>query len=546
MGIFAKFLRRQIEDTPVQKAVAANFVPGSGHAGNYFRLFLGDPAEHKKCSDALVCREDLEKPVRILRNPARIGVPFLQLHAASVGADVKVVLQINTKCVLHARIIKEFEDIGFYEQLYTQKLARKLKAGLHVLVSLGRNERHFDELRLRILTFTSLYPNNVNPLQGIFIHQRVFHLARRPGTTVEVIAPVPFFPSWLPMARWQKMSQIFLRETIDGVRVQHPRYPLLPGISMPLHGTLLFLGCLALVGRLHRKEKFDCIDAHFVYPDGFAALLIGKALGIPAVISARGTDINVYPSFFTIRPMIRWTLRHAAGMIAVSADLKRKMAGLGAPEANLCVISNGVDVERFRPLDRSKSRKLLGLPQEGLIAVSVGSLIESKGHHLLISAFAELTRRFPKLQLHIIGEGIYRQQLADLIRQKQLNERVFLMDSRPNEELSSWFSAADLSCLISAREGWPNVVSESLACGTPVLATRAGGIPEIITSAEFGTLVERDVRSIMVGLELSLSKPWNREEIASCARSRSWDAVAKEVEGFLSLAVERGQSGSGD
>jgi teichuronic acid biosynthesis glycosyltransferase TuaC len=388
-------------------------------------------------------------------------------------------------------------------------------------------------LRLRILTFTSLYPNNANPLQGIFVHQRVLHLARRPGTTVEVIAPVPYFPSWFPLARWQKMGKIFLRETIEGLPVRHPRYPLLPGISMPVHGVLLFLGCWPLARSLHRKEKFDCIDAHFVYPDGLAAVLLGKALGIPVIVSARGTDINVYTSFLMIRPMIRWTLRRAAGAIAVSSDLKKKMADLGASEGKLRVISNGVDVERFRPLDRIESRKFLGLPQDALIAVSVGSLIESKGHHILITALSELIRRFPKLRLHIVGEGTYRQKLAKLIREKQLKDRVFLMGNRPNEELSSWFSAADLSCLISSREGWPNVVSESMACGTPVLATRAGGIPEIITSPNLGTLVERDVRSVTVGLELSLSRQWNRQEIASHARSRSWDAVAKEVQEFF-------------
>ena len=392
-------------------------------------------------------------------------------------------------------------------------------------------------MRLRILTFTALYPNKVNPLHAIFIHQRVKHLARRPGNSVEVIAPVPYSPSWLPVPRWSQFSRIPHEEAIDGIRVHHPRYPFLPGISMPAHGMLMYLASLPVARRLHREKPFDCIDAHFVYPDGFAAVRLGKHLSLPVVVSARGTDINVYSSFPLIRPMLRWTLVNAAGAIAVSADLKNKMIALGIPEAKIQVIANGVDTERFQPLDVKSARKQLGLPEEGPIAVSVGSLIESKGHHLLIASVAKLAAQFPKLRLYVIGEGVYRAKLEDLTRDKHLQERVFLPGNRPNEELPLWFGAADLSCLMSSREGWPNVVSEALACGTPVLATRIGGIPEIVTSPELGMFVERDVDSIAAGLEQALTKSWNREEIARRSRSRSWDAVAAEVEAFLKSKV---------
>jgi teichuronic acid biosynthesis glycosyltransferase TuaC len=392
-------------------------------------------------------------------------------------------------------------------------------------------------LRLRILTFTALYPNKVNPLQGIFVHQRVRHVALRPDNFVEVIAPVPYFPSWLPVSRWRQFSLIPRVEEIDGVRVHHPRYPLLPGISMPAHGMLMYLASLPLARGLHRENQFDCIDAHFVYPDGFAAVRIGKSLDLPVVVSARGTDINLYSSFQLIRPMLRWTLMHAAGAIAVSADLKNKMIALGIPEPKIQVISNGVDTVRFQPFDAKSARKQLGLPEEGAVALSVGSLIESKGHHLLIAAVSKLTARVPGLRLYVIGEGVYRAKLEELIREKRLQERVFLPGNRPNEELHLWFCAANISCLMSSREGWPNVVSEALACGTPVLAASVGGIPEIITSPELGMLVEPNVDSIAAGLEQALVKSWNRDEIARHSRSHSWDAVAEEVETYIKSKI---------
>lgn len=390
---------------------------------------------------------------------------------------------------------------------------------------------------MRVLTFTALYPNKANPLQGIFIHQRVKHLALRPGNSTEVIAPVPYFPSWVPAARWRRFSQVPREEVIDGVRIHHPRFPLLPGISMPAHGMLMYLASLPLARRLHREKQFDCIDSHFVYPDGFAAVRLGKKLRLPVIVSARGSDINLYPSFRLIRPMLRWTLAHAAGVIAVSADLKVKMIALGIPETKIRVIPNGVDAERFQPRNAKSARKQLGLPEEGFLLVSVGSLIEAKGHHLLIAAVAELAKSFPKLRLYILGEGVYRSRLEEVVREKKMQERVFLFGTRPNEELNLWFSAADLSCLMSSREGWPNVVAEALACGTPVLATRTGGIPEIISSPELGMLVERNVQSIAVGLQRALTKPWNRAEIARHSRSRSWDAVAAEVEAFLHSTI---------
>jgi glycosyltransferase involved in cell wall biosynthesis len=231
--------------------------------------------------------------------------------------------------------------------------------------------------------------------------------------------------------------------------------------------------------------------------------------------------------------MLRWTLLHAAGVIAVSADLKNKMIALGIPETRIRVISNGVDTELFQPRNARSARKQLGLPEEGSIAVSVGSLIESKGHHLLIAAVDERPRSFPQPRLYILGEGIYRSALEQLVRVKKMQDRVSFPGNRPNQEISLWFSAADVSCLLSSREGWPNVVSEALACGTPVLATRTGGIPEIITSPELGIFVERDVDSIAAGLEQALTKPWNRAEIARHSRGRSWDVVAAEVEAFL-------------
>jgi teichuronic acid biosynthesis glycosyltransferase TuaC len=225
---------------------------------------------------------------------------------------------------------------------------------------------------LRILTYTSLFPNAEHPLHGIFVYQRVAHLARKPGNEGVVVAPVPYFPKLGLGGDWSVFARVPQEERISDLPVFHPRYPLLPKVSMLFHGWLMYLGCRVLVRQLHAKIPFDVIDAHFIYPDGFAAVLLGRLLKIPVSVSARGTDMNVYPSFPTIRAMLRWTLRHADACIAVSDSLRVRMAEVVSTPQTIQVIPNGVDAARFERMELSEARRTLGLPTEGPFLVSVG------------------------------------------------------------------------------------------------------------------------------------------------------------------------------
>ena len=450
--------------------------------------------------------------------------------------------------------------------------------------------RQVKDSELRILTFASLFPNSADPDHGIFVYQRSAHLAKRPGNEVEVVAPIPYLPRWVKTRRWQTMASLPRQETIQTLTVHHPRYFLLPKISMPFHALSMFLGCLPGIRRINRRKKIDCIDAHFVYPDGLVAVLLGKLLRIPVIVSARGTDINVYPSFYLIRPMICWTLRRASALIAVSAALKTAIAALGTDENKIRVVSNGVDSERFQNSKQEEARRQLNLPLEGRLILSVGALIPSKGHQLLVRAFSRIAAELGDVRLCILGEGPYRSELQQLITKLCLNGmrngvcaatglggndvdrhdalrrfsiqlggeavrigqalgfvlekigQVQLLGKRHNEELPLWYNAADISCLASAREGWPNVVTESLACGTPVVATRVGGIPEILHSAELGLLTEQAEESLAGSLQQALARKWDRVEISRVTRERTWETVASELEQVFAEQIEKDHS----
>ena len=390
---------------------------------------------------------------------------------------------------------------------------------------------------LRVLAFTNLFPSRIEPSFAIFIYQRVASLARRNGNSVQVVAPVPFFPKWLRTKRWGTISQLPAEEKVGSLDVYHPRYLLLAKISMPLHGLLMYWGSLSIIRRLHAKAKIDCIDAHFVYPDGFAAVLVGRKLGIPVMVSARGTDINSYPSYKLIRPMIRWTLRNAAARVAVSSALKEKMMEVCGKDAPIHVIPNGVDTERFWRVDPSEARRALGLSAGERLIISVGSLTEGKGHQLLIPAFQHVRLKYPDAKLYILGEGPYRGALERIVRELRLEGQLQMPGRVPNDALRSWFSAADVSCLASSGEGWPNAITESLACGTPVVATRVGGIPEILHCGELGILVDGTVDSVAAGLVQALGRNWNHETISAQTRARTWDVVGAEVERALTSLV---------
>ena len=386
---------------------------------------------------------------------------------------------------------------------------------------------------MRILTYSSILPNALQPSQGIFTFQRLGALSRRPNNHVDFIAPIPSVPRWLPAGPRSFYRDIPKSEIIEGFRIFHPRYSLIPKISMPWHGRLMYMGSHKTVEQLHRENPYDLLDAQYIYPDGYAGVLIAKKLGIPVVLSALGTDVNVFPKFKRVAPKIRWALQQADGILAVSNSLKAATASAGVAAGKICVIGNGVDTKRFHPLDRHEARRALNLEGPGPFVISVGTLDPNKGHQLLIAAVAELAGRYPAMKAYIAGEGPYQSALTHQIREKKLADRIMLIGKRPHAELNTWFNAADVSCLLSEREGWPNVLLESLAAGTPVIATRAGGIAEVINSSELGTLAERNAPAITAAIDAALKHPWDRKPLVTYAAQHTWDEVAAQIEDYF-------------
>jgi glycosyltransferase involved in cell wall biosynthesis len=274
----------------------------------------------------------------------------------------------------------------------------------------------------------------------------------------------------------------------------------------------------------------DIIDAHYLYPDGVAATIIGRRLRVPVVMTARGNDVSLIPYHPAPRRLILQACKRAAGIVTVSAALKDALIGLGADADRITVLRNGVDLGLFRPLDRQATRRRLGLT--GPTLISVGHLIERKGHGLIIEAMPSL----PGFTLLIAGQGPERADLEALIARLGVGDRVRLIGARPHEELPELYGAADALILASSREGWANVLLEAMACGTPVVATPIWGNPEVVSKPEGGVLMnERSAAGIVEGVQRLFAEPPTREATRAYALPFSWDAT---TEGQLALFRE--------
>jgi teichuronic acid biosynthesis glycosyltransferase TuaC len=388
---------------------------------------------------------------------------------------------------------------------------------------------------VRILTFTTLYPNAAQPVHGVMVENRLRHLLATGQVAASVIAPVPWFPSqsdrFGPYATFAKAPT---NETRHGVRIRHPRYLVIPKVGAGVAPLLLAAGAYAAIAR--QAASFDVIDAHYFYPDGVAAVLIARRLGKPVVITARGSDINVLPRTAVPRRWIRWAAQQANAIITVSAALRDALLALDVGRPRIEVLRNGVDLAQFSPLAPAAARAQLGLGA-GRIVLSVGKLVEAKGHDLVIRAIAGIS----DTRLVIVGEGPYRAELERLAVELGVADRVSLRGELPHADLRSYYCAADVLVLASAREGMPNVVLESLACGTPTVATDVGGIGEVLPADAGVLLRERTPAAVRTALESVLRETPSREAIRRHAERLDWGPVVRDQ-----IALYRDVVGSGE
>jgi len=378
----------------------------------------------------------------------------------------------------------------------------------------------------KVLLVSNLFPTPADPARGIFTARLAEHLRRR--CELSIVCPLPWLPTWTARGRTGRLcalANVPRNYVVDGALVHSPKYLAVPRLRA-IRAQSMFLSMAQTIARLHRETAFDVINCHWLYPDGLASLWIGRQLGIPVVLTALGSDVNLLLDDRFVRPAIVRALWRADAITAVSAGLRRRIALEGLPPDRIAVTVNGVDAERFIVSDRAAAARALGLPDEHRRILFVGKLERVKGVACLIESFARLVARDHDVVLYIVGHGIERAALEQQVTERGLAPRVRFMGAAHPSRVPLWMGATDLLCLPSLHEGCPNVVLEALASGRPVVASQVGGVPELMGSDTGLMVVPGDASGLESALERALHAAWDPRKIRAHALRRSWTTAA--------------------
>lgn len=388
---------------------------------------------------------------------------------------------------------------------------------------------------LRVLTLSSLFPDATRPNFGIFVARQTAGLAALDGVEVKVVAPIGLPPGPLALIQHADKLSLPLRETWRGLDVHRPRFTGIPGVGGRWHPRHLQHALEPLLDTIRRDFPFDVIDASFFFPDGPAAVALGARYGVPVSIKARGADIHHWGTAGPTANQVVAAGRAADGLLAVSGAMRADMVALGIPGERIRVHHTGVDLERFRPVDRAAAKAGLGIA--GPLVLSVGALIPRKGHHLVLHAVAAL----PGVTLAIAGEGAERGRLVALAAELGVSDRVRLLGSVPHDRLPGIVGAADVMALASTSEGLANAWVEALACGTPIVISEAGGAREVVTTRDAGRIVPGNPANIAAAIGDLLAFPPEPAAVRAAALPFTWAANSAALHDHLAGLVARGR-----
>lgn len=389
---------------------------------------------------------------------------------------------------------------------------------------------------LSILTTTTLFPNDAKPNHGIFVATRLAKLCETNKVSADVLAPVPWLPRGLRYGDAGALDRV-PRQTQQGpFQVWHPRYLVIPKIGMTITPHTLYYAMATAMRRLIAEgHRYDLIDAHYFYPDGIAAVRLARAFGLPVVVTARGTDINLIPQYNLPRRMILKAANQADAIITVCQALKDRMVELGVPDGRITVLRNGVDLVLFNPDGRDAARRKLDFRRRTI--ASVGGLINRKGHHHVIGALPML----PGVDLVVVGEGPERASLERLATTIGVSDRVRFMGSLDHTRLAEVYRAVDALVLASAREGWANVLLEAMASGTPVVGSSVWGTPEVVASPDAGILMRGlNADAVAEAVKRLFAAPPSRQATRAYAEQFDWTATTEgQLRLFHRILAER-------
>jgi teichuronic acid biosynthesis glycosyltransferase TuaC len=377
---------------------------------------------------------------------------------------------------------------------------------------------------MKLTIVTSYFPLREQPYRGRTAYKVALEL--RQWMDVETICPFARYPKWLQprnFPHW-RIDPSYLP---GGIQTTYLEYPAVPGLTRVTNGIV----CAHLIEPFVRRAKPDVLQSYFIYPDGYAAVRVGRKLGIPVVLVAIGSDLNRIPDRIS-EHFTRRAVADASHVMTMGSHLRQQAVRLGANPNKITSYKNGCDTEIFHLRDRASCRSQLNIDSRAALVVYAGRLDMLKGLGELLEAAASLVPEYPTLRIACLGDGPALPILEERTRQLGIAANVIFTGACDSAAVACWLGACNVFALPSYAEGSPNVIIEALNCGRPVVATRVGGIPELF-DREAGILIPaRDAGALAQAIVQALKKPWDEASIARRYR-RSWLDLAKEMIGVL-------------
>lgn len=384
-----------------------------------------------------------------------------------------------------------------------------------------------------VVVLSSLFPSAARPTSGIFIRERMFRVAQH--LPLAVVSP----QAWFVGQRVIQLVNPGYRlggadfEVQDGIEIYRPRTLCMPGLGRRWDGFAMALAALPIMRRLRQVGRCAIIDAHFAYPDGYAASLLGKWLGTPFCVTMRGTEPR-HLGQSALRPRVIDALKLAERVFCVSNSLRREAAAAGVAEDKLLVVGNGVDTGVFYPVPKAEARAALGIPKEAKVLVTVGALVERKGFHRVLELLPELRKQYPNLIYLLVGggspEGDYSATLRAKVTELGLQDIARFLGPKAPADLKFPLSASDVFVLPSSNEGWANVILEAMACGIPVVASDVGGNSEVICDEHLGSIYHFGADTgLLETLSMALHKSWDAPALVRYAKENTWDLRIRQL-----------------
>lgn len=387
-------------------------------------------------------------------------------------------------------------------------------------------------LRRKIVVVTPEFPSREEPYRGRPIYQMLQCLQEH--ADIRVLCPWARYPDWLRPVHFEhhKPSP---EDCSRELRAHYFGYPAIPGFTRPVNGIM----CGRYLMPFVRELQPNAVLNFWLYPEGYAAVAVGRKLGIPVIVGSIGTDLNRIAD-----PMTNWltrsTLQRASFVITKSRHLRYRALEMGVKPERARTVLNGCNTKLFHPRDRMTARQELGVARNAELVAFVGRIETTKGIRELFEAIAILSRSRPELCAAYIGDGPGLAPLQEQASLGNLRGRFIFAHSCSPDRVAQWLAAANLLALPSYAEGCPNVIIEALSCGRPVVATDVGGIPELV-DARCGVLVRpHDVNDLVKGIDTLLDTTWDEGEICRRFR-RSWDQVAQEVFDVCEAVIDNAQ-----